>query len=54
MAAINDITGDTLRSKTPSKAYSDNFDAIFRKKLTETPVAPSEVTTDKPVESPES
>lgn len=49
----NDITGDALRSKAPSKAYSDNFDAIFRKPK-ETPVAPSEVTTDKPVESPES
>jgi hypothetical protein len=29
MTAKNDITGDTIKSK-PSKAYSDNYDAIFK------------------------
>ena len=28
----NDITGDNLISKTNSKAYDDNYDAIFGKK----------------------
>lgn len=27
----NDITGDEIKSKTPSVAYRDNYDAIFRK-----------------------
>jgi hypothetical protein len=27
----NDITGDKLVSKTPTKEYLDNFDNIFRK-----------------------
>lgn len=27
----NDITGDNIQSKAPSKAYQDNFDRIFRK-----------------------
>ena len=31
MAAINDITGDSIASKVPSQKYLDNFDAIFRK-----------------------
>jgi hypothetical protein len=30
MVAKNDITGDSIQS-IPSKAYSDNYDAIFRK-----------------------
>lgn len=30
MTSHNDITGDAIKSK-PSKAYSDNYDAIFRK-----------------------
>lgn len=30
MAAKNDITGDSIRSKH-SSAYADNFDSIFRK-----------------------
>lgn len=28
MAAINDITGDAIKSKTPSKDFEDNYDAI--------------------------
>jgi hypothetical protein len=31
MAAINDITGDSIASKVPSKNFLDNYDAIFRK-----------------------
>ncbi len=31
MATRNDITGDDLISKVPSKQYMDNYDAIFRK-----------------------
>ena len=31
MATRNDITGDDLISKVPSKQYLDNYDAIFRK-----------------------
>ena len=31
MAAINDITGDSIASKVPSQKYLDNFDAIFKK-----------------------
>ena len=32
MATTNDITGDSIQTKTVSNAYRDNFDAIFRKK----------------------
>lgn len=32
MAAKNDVTGDSIRTKTVSKAYRDNYDRIFRKK----------------------
>jgi len=32
MATKNDITGDLIQSKVNSKAYQDNYDAIFRKK----------------------
>jgi len=31
MTAKNDITGDTLKSRTNTKAYNDNYDAIFRR-----------------------
>jgi hypothetical protein len=31
MSTKNDITGDKIQSKTPSKAYRDNFDSIFKK-----------------------
>lgn len=31
MTSKNDITGDTIRTKSASKKYYDNFDAIFRK-----------------------
>ena len=32
MPSKNDITGDTIQSKSPSKAYEDNYDRIFGKK----------------------
>ena len=32
MAAKNDVTGDSIRSKASSKAYRDNYDKIFGKK----------------------
>lgn len=32
MAARNDITGDSITSKTTSEKYRDNWDAIFGKK----------------------
>ena len=35
MAARNDITGDSIKSKTSSQAYRDNWDAIFGKKKEE-------------------
>jgi hypothetical protein len=31
MVARNDITGDAIQTRTSSKAYNDNYDAIFRK-----------------------
>ena len=31
MTAKNDITGDTLKSRTNSTEYRDNYDAIFRR-----------------------
>ena len=35
MASKNDITGDVLQSRINSKAFEDNFDRIFRKRITE-------------------
>ena len=32
MATRNDITGDEIKSKTPTKDYRDNWDLIFNKK----------------------
>lgn len=32
MATRNDITGDSIQTKTSSQAYRDNWDAIFGKK----------------------
>jgi hypothetical protein len=34
--SVNDITGDSLASKVPSKAYQENYDKIFGKKKTKT------------------
>jgi hypothetical protein len=31
MVAKNDITGDSIQTKIPSKDYSNNYDNIFRK-----------------------
>jgi hypothetical protein len=32
MVAKNDITGDSIKTKATSKAYSDNYDLIWGKK----------------------
>jgi hypothetical protein len=32
MAAKNDVTGDSIKSRVNSKAYRDNWDRIFGKK----------------------
>jgi hypothetical protein len=32
MATKNDITGDSLTSKSPTKAYDEGWDRIFKKK----------------------
>ncbi len=37
MATRNDITGDEIKSKGPSKAYLDNYDLIWGKKKEEKP-----------------
>lgn len=33
----NDITGDSLRSRSPSEEYRNNYDAIFGKKKKDIP-----------------
>ena len=33
MVAKNDVTGDSLRSKTQTEAYAKGWDAIFGKKV---------------------
>ena len=35
LAAKNDVTGDSIQSKTNSKQYADNWDRIFGKKKVE-------------------
>ena len=35
MVAKNDVTGDALRSKAPTKEYADGWDRIFGKKQPE-------------------
>ena len=32
MATRNEHTGDSIRSRSPSKKYDDNYDRIFGKK----------------------
>lgn len=32
MTSTNDITGDSIRTKTTSEEYRNNWDLIFRKK----------------------
>lgn len=42
MAAKNDVTGDNIQSRGSSKAYADNWEAIFGKnkpKQTDEPAA---------------
>ena len=36
MVARNDITGDAIQTRVASKAFSDNYDSIFRKPKDET------------------
>ena len=36
MVAKNDVTGDSLRSKTQTEAYAKGWDAIFAKKVIKT------------------
>lgn len=43
MVAINDITGDKIKSKVSNKEYENNFDKIFRNKSS----------ADKPAQSDE-
>lgn len=31
MATKNDITGDSIKTKAPTKQYRDNYEAIFSK-----------------------
>ena len=31
MATTNDITGDAIKTKAPSKQYRDNYETIFSK-----------------------
>ena len=45
MATRNDITGDTIQTKTSSQAYRDNWDAIFGKNKT----VNNELTDQRPV-----
>lgn len=35
MAAKNDVTGDSIQSKTNSNEFRDNWDRIFNKKKVE-------------------
>lgn len=54
MAAINDVTGDELRSKPSSSLYETNYDNIFRKPKQSADILildDPEVTSDKPMES---
>ena len=37
MSSYNDVTGDLIKSKKPSKEYGDNWDIIFKKKDTRKP-----------------
>jgi len=45
MAATNEITGDSIATKTITEAYRNNYDAIFGKKekrvIIETELVPS-------------
>jgi len=40
MATINNITGQPIKSRANSEAYSDNYDAIFAKKKEEAVLEP--------------
>jgi len=46
MAARNDITGDSIKTKSSSQAYRDNWDAIFGKKEKEVKEDPHAVYND--------
>ena len=45
MATTNDITGDEIKSKVPSKAFLDNYDLIWGKKENK-PVEQDEIDID--------
>jgi len=47
MASKNDITGDSLISKTNSKAYENNYDLIFGKKSALCDICGKDLTTTK-------
>jgi hypothetical protein len=40
MSAVNDITGDAIKTKPASETYRNNFDAIFRKPVVESSYQP--------------
>ena len=47
MASKNDITGDSLISKTNSKAYENNYDLIWGKKSALCDICGKDLTTTK-------
>lgn len=47
MTSKNDITGDSLISKTNSKAYENNYDLIFGKKSALCDICGKDLTTTK-------
>lgn len=40
----NEVTGDKIQSRPQSRAYSENYDAIFRKAPATSPVSESSTT----------
>lgn len=42
MVAKNDVTGDALKTKGPSKQYDEGWERIFGKKKSEKPIHPAE------------
>ena len=53
--AINDITGDSIKSRGTSKAYEDNYSNIFRKESNGTAqdnLGENVISTDKSLDSP--
>lgn len=50
MSAKNDITGDNIKTKYVSDKYRDNFDEIFRKKVSDEVLNKNNQEEDKPHE----